>query len=258
MPPRGAAKMSPPSTISCDLVAALRAPQQPFLELEQHRVEPRPNSWLESPSSARSRSDASTYAAWQTPFTQRCSNPGMLEQHVMLEPEPHTLPASQQRPPPPPAGTTSLPPSDTWPGGQHTFDPLSGTTRLPGQQTRGEPGVTPLWPGRIIGAQAVPVGQHVHCSLLLPAGATLQHAASLLQQTRCFGSQQKLPGGQHFPPHVSRLLGQPHLPFTHGSPFGQQEPPHFLVPRGHVPLHVPVCGSQRFEGGQQNVKSKRG
>ena len=181
------------------------------------------------PSSARSRLDASSYAAWQTPFTQRCSNPGALEQHVMLAPEPHTLLASQQRPPPPPGGTTSLPPSDTLPGGQHTFDPLSGTTRLLGQQTRGELDVIPLWPGRIIGAQAWPCGQHVHCSLLLAAGATLQQSAPLLQQTPFSGWQQNCPRGQHFLPHcfcpLEHFLQSPVLAFAQRQFFGQQRSP---------------------------------
>jgi hypothetical protein len=43
------------------------------------------------------------------------------------------------------------------------------------------------------------------------------------------------------------------LPLLQGSSLAQHEPPHFLVPRGHVPLQVPLSGSHGFERGQQKL-----
>jgi hypothetical protein len=97
-------------------------------------------------------------------------------QQVIDAPEPQVRSEGQHRPLP--AVTTSLPPIDRVPGGQHTSRPRSGTTRSFGQQTRGESGVIPAAPGWIISAHAAGLLQHVNVGLA--AGPVAQHEALLV------------------------------------------------------------------------------
>ena len=88
----------------------------------------------------------------------------------------------------------------------------------------------------------------------LLAGPSRQQASFFRsQQTERVRLQHILPFGQQVLAQRSRLSGQPHLPLLQGSSLAQHEPPHFPVPRGHVPLQVPLTGSHGFERGQQKL-----
>jgi hypothetical protein len=163
-------------------------------------------------------------------------------QQVAFWPEPQIWDSLQQSPwiPEP---TTSLPPSDFWPGEQQaTGSPRSsGTMRSGGQHTYGDSAVRPPIVGGSMRAHRF--GRLQHVRFVCPTGPVGHDDSFFLQHRSCDGSAQNVVDLlQHFLPHSSWPL--PHRLQSPVSGFAQRQfgwqqfGPQRALPPGHFGMHT--------------------